>query len=168
MNKIAASLNSLQEFPAQEELDLEILDVTHLLEAVIADWRAQEKTLQLSEQIAPDSVVTAGDRAKLSFAVHKLLGAMVEFSRCGGKIDLYACREEDEFLVRMTAIVNGSALAEERAAPPDLARPCEILCLHGGLASADYSHPGVCNVTVRLPLVWSEYGEQENDSRKQR
>lgn len=102
-------------------------------------------------------MVTARDRAKLSFVVHKLLGAMVEFSRCGGKIDLYARREDDEFLVRMTAIVNGSALAEERAAPPDLARPCEILRLHGGLASADYSHPGVCNVTVRLPLVWSKY-----------
>jgi signal transduction histidine kinase len=169
INKIAISLNGLQEFPAQEELNLELLDITQLLYLAVADWRVKEKTLQLSEHISCHSIVTAGDSAKLSFAVHKLLGAMVEFSRYGGKIDVYARREEDEFLMRMTAAVNGPAPgAEELAAPPDLARPCEILRLHGGLASADYSHPGVCNVTVRLPLIQSEYGEREMIPGKQR
>lgn len=132
IDKLSGCVNGLQEFSGQEELSLELLDLGDLLQFAVADWRDREKTLHLNEHILPGSARTAGDRAKLSFAVHKLLGAMVEFSRSGGKIDLYAKREEDEFLLRMTASANGTLTDAEPVNLADLTRPCEILRLHGG------------------------------------
>ena len=159
INKLSVSVNGLREFTSQEELNLEFLDLSDLLQLALADWRAREKTLLLTEHISTGPALTAGDRAKLSSAVHKLLGAMVEFSRSGGKIDLYARREEDEFLVRVTAAANAK---EPAAVVPDIAMPCEILRLHGGLASVDCSHPGFCNLNVRLPLILPEPSGREN------
>jgi signal transduction histidine kinase len=156
INKLAVSVNGLQELSSQEELNLELLDFAELLQFAVADLREREKTLQLTEHIVAGPAPTAGDRAKLSFAVHKLLGTMVEFSRSGGKIDLYARREQDEFLMRISAAANGSADSSDSSVLPDLARPCEILRLHGGVASADCPQPGICNVTVRLPLICVE------------
>lgn len=168
IEKIAGSVSHLQEFPSDQDLDLELFDFAELLHETIADFRAGTETLHLTEHIVPGPAPTAGDRAKLSFAVHKLLGAMVEFSRSGGKIDLHARREDDEFLLRMTAFASGSSAESGPEFLPSLERPCEILRLHGGGASADCAHHGVCNVTVRLPLIWPEPDPLPPQPRQQR
>jgi len=168
IEKLSGCADRLQEFSGQEELSLELIDLADVLQFVVADWRQREKTLHLNEHILPGSAPMAGDRAKLNFAVHKLLGAMVEFSRSGGKIDVYAKREEDEFLIRMTASANGSSAPQEPPSLPDLTRPCEVLRLHGGVASADCAHGGMCHITVRLPLIGPEASDARNVTLAQR
>jgi len=158
INKLAVSVNSLQEFPAPEDLDLEIIDLRELLHSIINYWRVQEKTLHLNENIFSGPAPTTGDRAKLSLAVHKLLAATVEFSRSGGTIDLYARREEDEFTMRVSAASGSAEPPAGATALPDIAMPCEILRLHGGSASADFGRAGLYNVTVRLPLITPDSG----------
>jgi signal transduction histidine kinase len=161
INKLGGCADSLQEFSAQEELSLELLDFAELLRVAVADWREREQTLRLNDQILTGPALTTGDRSKLSLAVHKLLGAMVEFSRSGGKIELHAKREEDEFLMRLAASANEPC---EPACLSDLTGPCEVLRLHGGVASVDCTHAGLFHITVRLPLIWLETGDSRNVS----
>lgn len=156
INKIGATVDRLQDFQIQEELDLEYLDLFELFKDALARWQSHE-TLQVWANIAPGPIPTVGDRAKLSASVHKLLDAIVEFSRSTGKIDLQASREGDEFLLRMSAVAGGPEQeADTFSLAGHLAGPCQILRLHGGVVFADSRHPGIVNVTVRLPLVGPE------------
>lgn len=149
INKLSGSVSGLAQIPSSKALNLEMVDLFELVDAGLAGYRKIE-TLQIREHISAGPAATIGDRAKLGLAVHKLLGAMVEFSRCDGKMDVYARCEENEFLLRITGTANVSS---GRESLPEFDTPCQIIRLHGGAASADCRHPGQCNVSVRLPLI---------------
>ena len=156
IDKIGATVESLQDFKALDELELEIVDTAELLREALADHSQEIATLHFAQQIPSGTAWTIADRAKLTCAVHKLLGVMVEFSRSGGKVEIQARREGDEFLTRMTGTLNGSNSESEASLSANLAGACRIFRLHGGVASADARHPGFFNITIRLPLVGPE------------
>lgn len=167
INKLAVSVDGLHEPPDHRDLHLEVLDLRELLESLVTPCR-EMPGVEIQEHILSAPAPTIGDRAKLIFAVHKLLGAVVEFSRSRCKIDLHARREEDEFLMRFTALADGPSGGAEPGQPPDLTEACEILRLHGGVACADTHHPGIFNITVRLPLIGQEADSPENMRQQQR
>ena len=167
INKLSLSVDGLHEPPDDRDLFLEVVDLRELLES-LATRCGEERGVEIQQHIIAAPALTAGDRAKLIFAVHKLLGAVVEFSRSRCKIDLHGRREEDEFVMRFTAAAGDASFPVEPATPPDLAEACEILRLHGGIATADMRHPGIFNITVRLPLIWREANSPENSRREQR
>lgn len=148
---ISALVDSLQEFPSESALDLEPVDVVDVLSSAVEHWRAQDEALQLTANIPAGPIVTAADRTKLTQAVRNLLAPTVEFSRCGGEVQVHARQDEDEFTVRVAAIRNGPVTSETRL--DDLVIPREILRLHGGVAHADIPDQGRLYVSFRLPLV---------------
>ena len=153
INKLAMLVNTLQEFPSDEALQLELVSWTELLRSVAQDWRRRVKTLHFVERLPDGPVETTADRAKLRFAVHKLLGSVVEFSRSEGKIELHAYQEEDELMVRFSGIARGIRRASHSGLQTDIATPCEIVRLHGGMASVDSSAAETYRVTLRLPII---------------
>lgn len=153
INKLAMLVNTLQEFPSAEALNLEPVSWTELLHSVVQDWRRSEKTLRLEEHLPEGPVQTTGDRAKLRFAVHKLLGSMVEFSRSEGKVELCAQQEEDELMLRFLGTAEGLRDASSSVLQTDIAMPCEIVRLHGGMASIEPPSAAAYRVTVRLPII---------------
>jgi len=153
INKLAMLVNTLQEFPSCEALQLEPVSCTELLHSAMQEWRCREKTLQFEEHLPDDPIETTADSAKLRFAVHKLLGSVVEFSRSEGKIELHAYQEEDELMVRFSGIARGIRRASHSGLQTDIATPCEIVRLHGGMASVDSSAAETYRVTLRLPII---------------
>lgn len=153
INKLSLLVNTLRDCPTGELLDLEMVNVTELLQGIASECRNREQTLHFRECISAGEVYTAADRAKLSFAMHKLLGSTVEFSRSGGEVQVQACQDEDEWMVRLTATRARADSSDPVPSPADLASPCEILRLHGGIASVDTEREGVYRVSFRLPLV---------------
>ncbi len=156
LDKISSTIDRLHDLKAQEKLELESVDLAGLLGGAVAECRRQQATLPLNLSIAPGPIPTVGDRAKLKDCVHKLLVAMVEFSRSGGQIDLQADREGGELLLRITAARGPEQNQEAPALAGQLAETFQIFRLHGGVASVDSRRPGFLNVTVRLPLLGPE------------
>ncbi len=157
INKLADLVNTLSEFPSDDALHLDFVDLSEILQSSISEWRARDETLKLAADLPPDKLLTIADREKLRRAVHKLLGAAVEFSRCGGEVQLQARLEEDELILRIAGIRDENGDAPPVPPTADIALPCEILRLHGGVAHIDQAHRGRCHVTVRLPLVNLEF-----------
>ncbi|MGH9557872.1 MAG: sensor histidine kinase [Bryobacteraceae bacterium] len=153
INKLATLVNSLQEFPSDHALQLEVVSWTELLRAALQDWRRREKTLQFEDDLPGVPVHSTGDRAKLSFAVHKLLGTVVEFSRSGGKVEVCARQEEDQLMLRFSGILKGLRSGSPIPSQADIAMPCEIVRLHGGMTFFETENPEIRRVTCRLPII---------------
>jgi len=157
ITKLAGLVETIQQAPAPSDLSLERIDLNQLLQSVVNHLQEQNKTLQLGCHFFPGPAFTIGDRAKLMLSVQQLLGAAVDFSRFGGRIELHTRSEDDEFTMRISVLPGGSMSGTNPEfvppALPDVTIPCQILRLHGGVASADCGHSGVYNVTVRLPLI---------------
>jgi signal transduction histidine kinase len=150
IERLTQLANSLQDFPSEGALQLEVVNIGDLLRAAADSERGRDETLRFVETIPDNPILTVGDRTKLAQAVHELLGATVEISRSGGEVYLEVRQEDEEVTVRFSAI---SRLAESERTNPDISRPCVMLRLHGGVAAMDTDREGHCRVTIRLPLV---------------
>ena len=159
INKLSALVDALHEFPSDQALHLEPVDLGDLLRSATADWRARATTLRLVETIPPGAIVTAADEVRLKAAVHKLLACAVEFSQSAGEVQLHVSREDDELSVKIAATRISAG-----EAPPvfDVQIPCEILRLHGGVAQVHAHSESRYHVTVRLPLLTVESGGPES------
>jgi signal transduction histidine kinase len=153
INKLTAIVTTLQDLPSEDVLNLEQLSFRELLIDVIRDWRERENLARLVESIPLDPMHTVGDPQKLAMAVHKLLGSAVEFTQCGGKIELSARNEDDEITLQIVAVSDASVTPSTDQPAPDLAEARAILRLHGGVASIDHSADQPYHVTCRLPVI---------------
>lgn len=151
VNKLAACVSAMQPFPSAEHLRLEPIDLTELFSAAISELNVPHETLRaLTSQ---GSWMTMADRAKLTLAVHKLLGGMVEISQSPSKLGLDGRREDDECSIRMFTELKPSTSDNDPVSLPDITIPSEILRLHGGVVSAACNSAGIYNVIMRLPLI---------------
>jgi signal transduction histidine kinase len=150
LEEIIARLNDL---PCDDALTLQQLSFRELVAEVVADWRRRENLARMSEHIAPEPMHTIGDPMQLSRAVHKLLGSAVDFTQYGGKIDLSVQHEDDEITLRISAVPDSSQSPAKFQTSPDVASPCGILRLHGGVASVDCVPAEGYHVTCRLPVI---------------
>jgi signal transduction histidine kinase len=153
INKISLIVNTLQEFPSDDVLALEVINVTDLLQTAIHSVRDGNKTLRIASAMPDHAIYTTADRAKLMVAVHTLLDVAVEFSQSAGEVLVQAAQEDDELAVRISARSEDPARSGCPRPQSEVAMPCEILRLHGGVASVDIAREGICYVTFRLPLV---------------
>jgi len=164
LNRLANLTDELQSFPTDDALRLEPISLTELLRTVVQDWRgpAGKKLLHLVENIPVGPIETTGDRDKLGLAAHKLLGAAVEFTGPGGRVEVQAQQKEDEITILISAtptlLTSGApngVLDTSNQAVFDLSTPCEILRLHGGTTSVRCSSRDGYRVLCQLPLIRS-------------
>jgi signal transduction histidine kinase len=153
ISKLAEIVARLDDLPSDDALTLQQLNFRELVGEVIADWRRRENLARLSEHIPIEPMHTIGDPTKLSLAVHKLLGSAVEFTQYGGKIDLSVQHEDDEITLRISAMPDSTQSPANIQTWPDVASPCGILRLHGGVASVDCVPAESYHVTCRLPVI---------------
>jgi len=160
LKKISLLVDTLTELPSDHTLQLDVVDMADILRSCAAEWRNREQTLQIAIDASEERVLTIADRGKLTEAVHKLLGCAVDFSRSGGEVQLQARQEDDEFTLRIAATGAPSAAASPETLTTGIISACDILRLHGGSAHIATSPEGRCHVTVRLPLVNSEFFQE--------
>jgi signal transduction histidine kinase len=151
VNKVSLIVGRLDQFPAGEALDLDVVCLRDLLSGVALEWRAARSARFVAE-IPHEPVYTVGDRAKLTGAVHQLLGATYEFAQPSGLVEMHASHRDDELTVRLRASRDSGA-DFSAASPSDFEAPSGILRMHGGAASFECVPGRTCHITVRLPVI---------------
>ena len=152
-SKLSSLVDALATFPSDQALRLDFVSLSEMIVEYVREETASDATLQINAPLFSVPATTIGDRDKLTFAVHKLLGVAVDFSRSGGEVQIQAKQEDDEFSLRICATPGESISQRTNAADADIAMALEALRLHGGAAHVDRSNAGRCHITVRLPLV---------------
>lgn len=149
LSRIAALVEAFQDFPSDDKLDLECVNVARVLRTACEEYRQQYPALRIHSSVPAENFVTTADRAKLVPALQGLLTATVEFAGSGGDVRLHAGRDEDELTVRFSGARQNFSQAPKR----DFTMWRDIFRLHGGSAHIDDQHEAVFHVTIRLPLV---------------
>jgi signal transduction histidine kinase len=153
INKLSSIVGMLHDFPADEALDLDVFCLHDLLRGVAREWRGANSTLRFLARFPAEPLYTVGDRAKLTDAVHKLLGATYEFAQPSGTVEMNSSHAGDELTVRMRGSRDCESGEDSFEPASDLSVPSDILRLHGGAASLDYVPGRSYDVTVRLPVI---------------
>ena len=153
INKLVVLSKELNKFPARDSLQFDTFSFRALLQQVVADAGPNllEKNIQLSEDISAGSHSTIGDREKLALAMRDFLAAAVEFTGCGGSINVKSREEDDKVAVRISA--TGGPPVSVDSPVPDLGVAYDILRLHGGNASSERASDGRYIITGELPIL---------------
>jgi signal transduction histidine kinase len=152
VNRLASLVDSFCEFPTEADLDLDLVCLNDIL-AVAIEKTSRSETLRFDAKLPVAELWTYADGAKLGIAVHKLLTAVVDFSRASTRIALRAGQEDDEFVLRCEANAVASQSDTGTCDLPNLEHTRRILRLHGGAVTADANRDARLLVTLRLPLV---------------
>ncbi len=161
LTKLNTLVDTLSEFPSDEVLHIDLVDLSELISSYIENRREEDATLQVTGHSFTTSVLTIADRDKLACAMHKLLGVAVEFSRSGGEVQIQAKQEDGEFTLRICATRPERDVAQPNAPPGDITMATGILRLHGGGAYIDQTNAGRWYITIRLPIVTPENSHSE-------
>ena len=157
LNRMAALVEALREFPSDQTLNLEEIELGEVLRSCAENCHQSDPTLHVETNFPAGRVVTAADRAKLVAAVRGLLTTAVEFAGPGGDVRLHARSEDGELTARFSA----SGKTFSQVLKKDTQMWCDILRLHGGTANVDDGREGFLHVTIRLPIVRSASFQQE-------
>jgi PAS domain S-box-containing protein len=154
-------------------LDLELLDLTHVIEGAIDTVRAasEQKTLVFETTVDPAVPAVYGDRNRLRQVVWNLLANAVKFTPSGGGVHVRLTSEagqaviavEDDgpgideaflpYLFQVFRQADDSVTREHAGLGLGLAIARHIVELHGGTVSAANRRPGGAVFTVRLPAA---------------
>jgi signal transduction histidine kinase len=153
IGRLVSLTQELNKFPGKDSFQFELVSFRALLEQAVAEVRPAllERNAQITADMAGGSLSTIGDREKLAFAVRTFVSSSVEFSGCGGSVQVQSREEDDKIVVRVSATRDPASPLDKP--PPDLSVAWGILRLHGGSGSASRTSDGRYLVECELPVI---------------
>ena len=136
----------------ETSLQFDTFSFRALLQQVVADVGPDllEKKIQLSEDISGGFLSTIGDREKLALAMRDFLAAAVEFTGCGGSINVKSREEDDKVAVRISATAGPPVSVDSPV--PDLG-VATIFCGCVRERASERASDGRYIITGELPIL---------------
>lgn len=153
LSRIVALIQELKDFPPKQEFRVTSFSFRDLVNEVIAEVRPNlsENRITARQFLSDASLITSGDREKLSRAVHGFFAAAIQTMNPGETLEIYVAETGGGDKINLRLNISHSRSVSKPLI--ELSELGQLWRLHGGKFSISRSSEARYSILCELPVI---------------